>query len=90
MSEYLRHEGATATPLAVPALAPGGECGSGVALVTGPGQIAIAYQPRGVALDTGDLKGGAHRGADLAGRGHERMSPAGRGHGGAADFGWQV
>ena len=49
-----RHEDAMAAPLAVPALALGCGGGSGVILVnlvTGPRQIAVAYQPRGVALD---------------------------------------
>ncbi len=60
-----------AAPLAVPALADRGGAGGSVRLVnlvTGPRQIAIAYQPRGVALDTGDLKDELRRLRDEAER----------------------
>ncbi len=45
------HEAALLAAGSVAALALGGGGGDGGILVTGPGKIAVAYQPRGVALD---------------------------------------
>ncbi len=64
------HEAALLAAGAVAALAACGGCGSGVRLVIGPGQMAGARQPSGVALDTGNLKGGSRSTAEGARRRH--------------------